>query len=137
MKRLFSAKPLAMAAVVLGALVAGDAAQARSDVGLSIGINQPYGYVHSAPVYVAPPPVYVHPRPVYVQPQRIYYDQPRYVERRGPHGDWDMDGVPNRFDRDSRWYDPRVEYRHRGQRDWDRDGVPNRWDRAPGDPYRY
>ncbi|MES2941023.1 MAG: PXPV repeat protein [Pseudomonadota bacterium] len=131
MNRLFSAKSLAMATVVLGGVAAATAAQARSDVVLSIGVNAPYGYVQPAPVYVAP-------QPVYVQPQTVYYGQPRYyVQRNGAYGDWDHDGVPNRFDRDSRFYDPRVAHRRHGGWDRDRDGVANRYDRAPNNPYRY
>jgi len=42
-----------------------------------------------------------------------------------------------RFDRDSRWFDPRAAYRHGGWRDADHDGVRNRFDRAPHNPYRY
>lgn len=151
MNRLFSAKPLVTAAVVLGAVVAASAAHARSDVTLSIGVNAPYGYVQPAPVYVQPQPVYVQPRPAYVQPQPVYVQpQPVYVhpqagyygherryERRGPYGDWDGDGVPNRFDRDSRYYEPRAGHRHGGWGDADGDGVPNRHDRRPHNPYRY
>ena len=44
----------------------------------------------------------------------------RYDDRRGPGGDRDRDGVPNRFDRDR-----------------DNDGVPNRVDNAPNNPRRY
>jgi hypothetical protein len=129
MKRLFSAKALVAATVALGAVAAASAAHARSDVILSIGVNVPYGYVQPAPVYVQP-------RPVYVQPQTVYYGHDRRYERSGPFGDWDRDGIPNRFDRDSRFYDPRVAYRHGGWRDADRDGVPNRYDHAPTNPYR-
>ena len=45
--------------------------------------------------------------------------------------------MPNRFDRDSRWFDPRAAYHYGGRRDADHDGVPNRVDRAPHNPYRY
>jgi len=109
MKRLFSAKPLLAAAVVVAGLVAASAAHARSDVHLSIGVQVPfgYGYVQPAPVYVQPQPVYVQPHPIYVQPQPVYYEAPRHHYRRG------------------HW------------RDHDRDGVPNRYDRAPHNPYRY
>jgi hypothetical protein len=110
---------------------------------LSIGVNVPYGYVQPAPVYVQPAPVYVQPRPVYVQPrpvyvqpQTVYYGHDRRYERSGPFGDWDRDGIPNRFDRDSRFYDPRAAHGHRGWGDADRDGVPNRYDHAPTNPYR-
>lgn len=46
------------------------------------------------------------------------WDRERWVDnRRGPGGDRDRDGVPNRFDRDK-----------------DGDGVPNRYDNAPNNP---
>lgn len=131
MNRLFSAKPLVAAAIALGAVVAATAAHARSDVIVSIGFNVPVRHVQPAPVYVQPQPAYVQPRPVY------HADHRYYAQRSGPQGDWDRDGVANRFDRDSRWFDPRVAYRHGGRRDVDRDGVPNRADRAPHNPYRY
>jgi hypothetical protein len=158
MNRLISARTLAAAALALGAIGVASAAHARSDVFLSIGVNAPFGYVQPAPVYVAPQPVYVQPRPVYVQPRPVYvqpqpvYVQPRPVyvqpqtiyygndrrwERRGPYGDSDRDGIANVYDRDSRFYDPRLARRHGAGRDLDRDGVPNRFDRAPHNPYRY
>lgn len=130
MKRLFCAKPLVAAAIALGAVAATSAAHARSDVIVSIGLNIPVRHVERAPVYVQPQPVYVQPRPA-------YYGHRYYAQRNGPHGDWDRDGVANRFDRDSRWFNPRAAYRHAGRRDVDRDGVPNRFDRAPRNPYRY
>ena len=135
MKRLFSAKPLVAAAVALGAIGLASAAHARSDVILSIGLNAPYGYVQPAPVYVAPQPVYVQPRPVYVPPQTVYYGNDRRWERNRAYGDWDHDGIPNRFDRNPRHYDQRVTYRGPWG-DADGDGVPNRYDRAPNNPYR-
>jgi len=111
MKRIFCAKPVVATAIALGAVVAASAAHAHSDVVFSIGVNAPIGYAAPAPVYVQPRPVYVQPQPiygqpVYVQPQPVYvqtrpvyYGHPYYVHRRGGHGDWDHDGVPNRFDR--------------------------------------
>lgn len=113
MNRLFLAKPLLAGAVGLAALAAVPAAQARSDVYFSIGVQAPYGYVQPAPVYVQPAPVYVQPQPVYVQPEPVYvYPQNQYYgyghrhhhRRHGPWGDVDHDGVPNRYDR--RPYDP-------------------------------
>ena len=136
MKRLFTAKPLVSAAIALGAVVAATAAHARSDVVFSVGVNVPGSYVEPAPVYVQPRPVYVQPQPIYVQP-RAYYGHGYYAPRGGPHGDWDRDGVANRFDRDSRWFDPRAAHRHGGRRDADHDGMPNRVDRSPHNPYRY
>ena len=150
MKNLISAKPLFAAALVVGAFAAASAAHARTDVVLSIGVPAPYGYVQPAPVYVQPQPVYVQPRPVYVEPQPVYvqprpvYVQPQPVyyggyrtsHRQGVWGDADRDGVPNVYDRDSRFYDARAAHRHGGWGDADRDGVPNRYDHAPANPYR-
>lgn len=120
MNRLFSAKPLLAAAVALGAVGAASAAHAGTDVFFSVGFAQP-AYVAPAPVYVQPAPVYVQPRPVYVEPRVTYYGYDRYVERRGPWGEW---------------REARAERRDWGWRDADRDGVPNRFDRAPYNPYR-
>jgi hypothetical protein len=123
MNRLVSLKTLLAATVAFGALAAASAAHARTDVYLSLGVPAPV-YVEPQPVYVQPQPVYVQPQPVYVQPQSFYvqpsgyYVQPQTVyyggyghrhghHRRGPWGDAD------------------------------RDGVPNRYDRAPGNPYRH
>ena len=95
MKSHFSAKVLVAATVAFGAVMAASAAHARSDVIVSIGLNVPYGHVQ-------PQPVYVQPRPVHVQPQSVYYGHDRRFERRvdrsGPFGDWDRDGVQNRLD---------------------------------------
>jgi len=102
MNRLFSAKPLLAAAIAIGALGAATAAQARSDVVFSIGINAPLGYVQPAPVYVQPAPVYYQSQPVYYQyqTQPVYYvNHHRAHNRRGAWGDADRDGVPNRYDR--------------------------------------
>lgn len=143
MNRLFSAKTLAVAAVALGAVGAASVAHA-SDIAFSIGFSTP-GYAHPAPVYVQPAPVYVQPDPVYVRPAPVYvqpqvgyvqhYSYRRNVERRGPYGDRDGDGIPNRFDPDSRWYEPH--HSRHGWVDSDRDGVPNRYDQRPHNPYRY
>ena len=151
MNRIVRTRSLLAAAVAFGALAAGTAAHARSDVHFSIGVQAPYGYVEPEPVYVQPQPVYVQPQPVYVQPRQVYvqprqvYVQPQpvyyYESHRwhGHHGRWadaDRDGVPNGYDRDSRYYDGRVAHDARPWGDADRDGVPNRYDRAPNNPYR-
>lgn len=115
-------------------------------------------YVQPQPVYVQPQPVYVQPQPVYVQPQSVYLapQQPvhtqhqsvypvqpyhpshrSYGRRGGPWGDADRDGVPNIYDRDSRFYDGRAAHHAGFRRDADRDGVPNRFDREPNNRYRY
>jgi hypothetical protein len=138
MKRLFTAKSFLAAAVALGAVGVASAAHAGTDVTFSIGVNAPYGYVQPAYGYVQPAygyvdsqPVYVQPQPVYVQPQTVYYGHDRRWDRRGAYGDWDHDGIPNRFDRNPRHYDQRVTYRRGPWGDADHDGVPNRYDRAP------
>jgi hypothetical protein len=136
MKSLLSAKPLFAAALAFGTLAAASAAHARTDVVLSIGVPAPYGYVQPQPVYVQPQPVYVQPRPVYVQPQPVYYGAYRGHHRQGAWGDADRDGVPNVYDRDSRFYDARAAHHNGNGGDADRDGVPNRYDRAPANPYR-
>jgi hypothetical protein len=118
MNRLLSAKPVLAAAVAFAALAGATAAQARTDVALSIGI--PFGYAQPQPVYVQPQPVYVQPQSYYYESQPYYqpyyqsapvYVQPRVVHYNGHH-------------RNGAW------------RDADRDGVPNRYDRAPNNPYR-
>jgi len=110
MNRILSAKPLFAAALAIGTLAAASAAHARSDVHFSIGIGAPIGYVQPAPVYVQPAPVYVQPRPVWVQPAPVYYERPHHWRQR--------------------------HHRNGAWGDYDRDGVPNRYDRAPGNPYR-
>ncbi|MEO8655059.1 MAG: PXPV repeat protein [Ramlibacter sp.] len=112
MKRLSPAKFLATAAVALGALGAVTAAQARSDVFFSIGVQAPGVYVEPAPVYVQPQPVYVQPRPVYTEP--IYSAQPQvYVNPA-----WT--GYGPSYDDDRRWR--QAEWR---RRQWERH---HRWD---------
>jgi hypothetical protein len=116
MKRLFSAKSIAVAALALGAVGAASAAHARSDVFFSIGV--PGAYVSNAPVYVQPEPVYVAP-PVYQYEQPYYGNGVAYVYERDHHRYW------------------RHNHRFGPYGDRDHDGVPNRFDRAPGNPYRH
>ena len=122
MKRLLSAKTIAVAALALGAVGAASAAHARSDVFFSIGV--PGAYVSNAPVYVQPQPVYVAP-PVYQYEQPAYYGNSYYGNP----------GVTYVYERDHRrhW---RGDRRHGARGDYDHDGVPNRFDRAPANPYR-
>ena len=101
MNRLFSVKSIAAAAVVLGAFGAATAAHARSDVVFSIGVQVPGAYGYAQPAYVAPSPVYVQPQYQYGWDDRDgwrHHGNHR-VNFRGPWGDYDRDGVPNRFDR--------------------------------------
>lgn len=127
MNRLFSIRSLAAAALVFGTVALASAANAGTDVVVFIGVNAPYGYVQ---------PAHVNVNPVYVQPQTVYSGHDRRWQRTGPFGDWDRDGIPNRFDRDSRFHDQRIADRRGPWGDADRDGVPNRYDRAPHNPYR-
>lgn len=120
MKHLISKKSLAAAAVALGALAVASSAQARSEVYFTIGVQVPGAYVQAAPVYVQPRSYYP-PAPAYYprhdEGRRHSWHQ---WQRRGPHGDRDLDGVMNLRDRDR-----------------DGDGVPNRFDRLPNNPYRW
>ena len=118
------AKTFAIAAATLGALGAASIAQARTDVAVVIGqpariaVGEPYGHRHVP----APVPMYDH---------RDHY------RGGGAYGDSDRDGIPNRFDRDSRFYDWRAARQDAQWGDWDRDGVVNRFDRAPNNPRRH
>jgi hypothetical protein len=115
-------KPLLAAVVAVGALAATSAAQARSDVVFSIGVQAPIAYVQPQPVYVQPQRYYVEPQQVYVQPQPVYV-QPRSVY---------VQPQPVYYET-QRWHHHR---HHGGWADNDRDGVPNRYDHAPNNPYR-
>ncbi|GAB3645562.1 hypothetical protein [Ramlibacter alkalitolerans] len=120
MKRLISAKSLLATTLAIGALAAGTAAHARTDVFLSLGL--PGAYVQPAPVYVQPQPVYVQPQPVYVQPEPVYVQpRPVYVQ---PQPVFLEGHRHHRQHHNGAWGDA------------DRDGVPNRYDRAPNNPYR-
>jgi hypothetical protein len=127
MKRLFSAKPFVAAALAFGALGVASTAQARSDVFFSIGI--PGAYIQSAPVYVEPQPVYVQPQPVYVQPQPVYVPPQSIYYGRG----FDERTVVYEREHRRHW---RNAHRHGAYGDFDRDGVPNRFDHFPGNAHR-
>jgi hypothetical protein len=131
MTHLFSTQSLIASAIALGALVAGSAAHARTDVAVVVDLDTPHRYVQ--PIYAQP--TYTQPRTVQFGHDSDRYD--RYDRRRGPLGDADRDGIPNRFDRDSRFYDARATWRHVQWGDFDRDGVVNRFDRAPRNPRRH
>lgn len=129
MKRLLSAKSIAVAALALGAVGAASAAHARSDVFFSVAV--PGAYVSNAPVYVEPQPVYVQPQPVYVPPQPVYEYGPSYYNS----GYYGNGGVTYVYEHDHRrhW---RHDRRFGPYGDYDHDGVPNRFDRFPANPYR-
>ena len=58
-----------------------------------------------------PRQVHVQPRQVYEQPQTVYYGRGGRGERNAAYGDWDHDGIPNKYDRHPRHYDARGGYR--------------------------
>ena len=125
MNRLLSTKSLIASAIALGAVVAGSAAHAGTEVKLVVGVNSPHGYVQPAPA-------------AHLQTVQFGHDRFDRSDRRGGAlGDADRDGIPNRFDRDSRFYDARATFRHPQWGDFDRDGVVNQFDRAPRNPRRH
>ncbi len=149
MQHLISSKSIAAVAVVLGAFVAASAAQARSDVSFSIGVQVPGVYVHAAPIYVQPRPVFM-PGPH----QDWRFDNGRrhdgqQWQRRSPYGDRDRDGFANIHGSGNprnQWHQARVYGPYgdldrdgvvnRHDRDRDGDGIRNRYDRLPDVPNR-
>ncbi len=120
-----SAKSIAAAALALGAVGAASVAQAADGLHVRIAIGQP------AVVHPVQHPVQ-HP---------VYGGRFDHRDARGHRGyeqrafrDADRDGVPNLYDRDSRFYDHRAARRHAQWGDYDRDGVVNQYDRAPHNP---
>ena len=117
MNHLFSAKSLIAAALAMGAIGATSMAQAQShydgrDGRQPIAVGEPYGHQQPAP---------------------SHYGRDN---RGGPMGDADRDGIPNRFDRDSRFFDARATRQSAVWGDFDRDGVVNKFDRFPRNPRR-
>lgn len=87
--------------------------------------------------WIASRPGYVYTQPRWAQRDGHWYREEARWER-GPNGDRDHDGIPNRYDR----HDGRDDHRgdNRGRGDRDHDGVPNRYDRdrdGDGVPNRY
>lgn len=125
MNRIFSTRSLVATVIALCAVVAGSAAHARTDVTLVVdrtASHRPVQYPHA----------------VQFGHDSDRFDRHARLDRRGgPMGDADRDGIPNRFDRDSRFYDARATWRHAQWGDFDRDGVVNRFDRAPRNPRRH
>lgn len=91
MKVCLTTKYLATAALAVAAFGATSAAQARSDLYFSIGVQGAPVYVEPAPVYVQPRPVYVQPPPVYDQPRPVYVQPPVYV---APAAGYERRGLP-------------------------------------------
>jgi len=132
MNRLFSTKSFIATAIALGAVVAGSAAHAGTNVTLVVG--------QTSSRYVQPAPVVAQLQTVQYRHDNNRFDRndrwDRNDRRDTAFGDSDRDGVPNKFDRDSRFFDARATYRHAQWGDADRDGVPNQFDRAPNNPRR-
>ena len=121
-------RKLIIAAVALAGTLAAGASQAHSN-------NVQWSVTIGGPGVAIGLPVPVLPRPVIVVPSG---HAPRHVYPvRQVHWDADRDGIPNRFDRDSRHFDARATLRHAQWGDFDRDGVVNRFDRAPRNPRRH
>lgn len=134
MKHLISAKSLAAIALTLGAFAAASSAHARSDVYFSVGVQVPG--------------IYVQPRPIYMPaPDHYRRHDGQHWQRRSPYGD--RDGIANVYDsggprnqwRQSRLYGPYGDFdrdgvRNKWDRDVDGDGIPNRYDRVPHNPNR-
>ena len=130
MIRFASTRSLIASAIALGAIVAGSAAHAGTDVTLVVALNTPQRHVQPAPVFVQ------HQQPA-AQFGHDHDRFDRFDRRGGARGDADRDGIPNMFDRDSRWYDARATRHHVRWGDFDRDGVVNQFDRAPRNPRRH
>ena len=140
MIRLLSTKSLIASAIALSVIVAGSAAHARTDVTLVVDLDSSHRYEQPAPVFVQHQQVPV--RTIYTQPPTVQFDHDRdrfdrNTRRGGALGDADRDSIPNKFDRDSRFYDARATQRHAQWGDFDRDGVVNQFDHAPRNPRRH
>ena len=142
MIRLLSTKSLIASAIALSVIVAGSAAHARTDVTLVVDLDSPHRYERPAPVFVQHQQVPTPVRTIYTQPPTVQFDHDRdrfdrNTRRGGALGDADRDSIPNKFDRDSRFYDARATQRHAQWGDFDRDGVVNQFDHAPRNPRRH
>jgi hypothetical protein len=77
-------KVLAAAALAIGAAGVAQAAHARTDVYLAVGVPAPV-YQDPRPVYVAPPAIYAQPAEVYVRPG---YDDWRWRREQLRREEW-------------------------------------------------
>lgn len=123
--------------ILLGCVfaLAGTGAIAQTNVGISIGINQPgvYGRINIGDV---PQPALVYPQPVIITPAPVHYDRrPIYLYVPDAHqrdwrrycGRYGACGQPVYFVQD-RWVRERYEHEHPG---WDRGrgrGRDRDWD---------
>src|SRR4051794_12402132 len=132
MNRLFSTKSFIATAIALGAVVAGSAAPPGTNITPVVGQTPSRDWQRA-------------PGGAQLQTVQYRHDNDRFDRnvrwdrndrRDTAFGDSDRDGIPNKFDRDSRFFDARATYRHAQWGDADRDGVPNQFDRAPNNPRR-
>ncbi|MBA2961761.1 MULTISPECIES: hypothetical protein [Ramlibacter] len=131
MHSILSAKSLLAAAIALGSLAAvtGAHAQGPSNGFVSVTVGTPVRQVQPVAVHVEPTRAYIPSGPVHGQPRYVQAPE-RRDHVRGPWGDTDRDGIPNRYDR----HDDRRVAATGPWGDADRDGVLNRYDRAPYNP---
>lgn len=101
MKRPLSSRLIAAAVLAAAALGAASAAQAHTDVQLSIGLP-------GLPVYVRDEPVYVHSRPDYGPPPAVIYERP-----------WRSSYRPD-FEREREWRHGEWQRREWQRREWER-----------------
>ncbi len=108
-----SLKALATVALTLGTLACATAAHAHNDLPFAVKLNAPGVHlqvapanayrrpmiVQPAPIYAPTHPAYTHPAPAYAWGHSHPYYQGRHLNARGTMGDYDRDGIPNRFDR--------------------------------------
>ncbi len=99
MNRITILKSLAAATLALGSLAAATSAHARNDVQFSVAVGTPGAHAQHAPVYVHRRPAYAQPAPAYGWGHQRHYEHGRNMYAYGPRGDFDHDGIPNRYDR--------------------------------------
>ncbi|MBL0423080.1 hypothetical protein JI739_22270 [Ramlibacter sp. AW1] len=127
----FPLKNLVACTIALGALAVGSAAHARGEFA---GGADPHRAARSTTVVIQHRPVLkphalpVHPQHGWAAPRPQRDARDRYDHHRYSRGD-------SRFD--PRFYGARHVPRHGAWGDFDRDGVPNRYDRAPRNPRRH
>lgn len=136
MNRPVSLKSLfAAAALLLGTLAIATTTYAQSDVQFSITLGSPGVYGQPAPLYAYPQPVYVQPAPVYSYAQPVYErPAPVYIYPRAPV--YYQPAPVYSWGRKRHHHHDRDEDARGPWGDFDRDGTPNRYDRYPGNPNR-
>ena len=136
MKRLISTPTLAAIALTVSAFAAASSAYAHNDVSFSVGVQVPGIYVEPAPVYVQPRPIYVPAPVRYERyDEGRRYEGPHW-QHHGYFGDRDREGFANGYESGGPRNQWRPSHPDGPNGDFDRDGVPNRFDHALNNPYR-